>query len=404
MVLSYLIAAIPVIPALFSTAELSTAMPRAGGVYFFLDRSMGPLMGTVGGIGIWLALILKTAFALVGIGAYMSLFIPEFDFLPISIGFAVIFGIINLFGAKKSGFFQTAFVTGLLLLLSWFMATGVLSLNLNNIKGVFDQELNAVFSTAGLVYVSYVGLSQIASVSEEVKNPVKNIPLAMFLALLTAVVVYAIGTIVMIGSVPADALSGNLTPVATTAQYITGQWGAIIMTVAAILAFLSVANAGILSSSRYPLAMGRDHLAPSFMRKLTKQQIPVNSIILSVIIVILILILFDPVKIAKLAGAFQFLIFSLISLAVIVMRESKIESYDPGFRSPLYPWMQIFGYYAPLWLILEMGWIASLFSLSLVLLGVIWYMYYAQWKSRTGRSHLSYFCQVRTETVSRIGQ
>jgi len=74
MIFSYLIAAIPVIPALFSTAELATAMPRAGGIYFFLDRSMGPLVGTIGGIGTWLALILKTSFALVGIGAYMSLF------------------------------------------------------------------------------------------------------------------------------------------------------------------------------------------------------------------------------------------------------------------------------------------------------------------------------------------
>ena len=72
MLLSYLIAAIPVIPALFNIAELSTAMPRAGGVYFFLDRSMGPLMGTIGGLGTWLALVLKTSFALVGIGAYTS--------------------------------------------------------------------------------------------------------------------------------------------------------------------------------------------------------------------------------------------------------------------------------------------------------------------------------------------
>jgi len=104
-VLSYLIAAIPVVPALFSTAELSTAMPRAGGVYFFLDRSMGPLVGTIGGIGTWLALLLKTSFALIGIGAYASLFLPQTPMLPIAIGFAIIFGFINLLGAKKAGIF-----------------------------------------------------------------------------------------------------------------------------------------------------------------------------------------------------------------------------------------------------------------------------------------------------------
>ncbi len=56
------------------------------------------------------------------------------------------------------------------------------------------------------------------------------------------------------------------------------------------------------------------------------------------------LVLLDVEKIAKLASAFQLLIFALVCLAVIVMRESRIESYDPGYRSPGYPWMQIFGH------------------------------------------------------------
>jgi amino acid transporter/mannitol/fructose-specific phosphotransferase system IIA component (Ntr-type) len=380
MILSYIIAAIPVIPALFSTAELSTAMPRAGGVYFFLDRSMGPLMGTVGGFGTWLALIFKTAFALVGIGAYMNLFLPQIQFGPIAFGFAILFGIINLSGARKTGILQTTLVIGLLLLLIWFFGHGIFAINLYSYSNIFDQDTAAIFSTAGLVYVSYVGLSKIASVSEEVKSPEKNIPLAMFLALITAIIVYVIGTIVMIGVIPPDVLRDDLTPVASAAKYIAGEWGAAVMTVAAIFAFFSVANAGILSSSRYPLAMSRDHLAPSIFRKLTKQKTPVNSILLTVAIIALILLFLDPVRIAKLAGAFQLLLFSLISLAVIVMRESRIDSYDPGFRSPLYPWMQIFGIIAPLWLIIEMGWLASGFSVALIILGVIWYMYYARGK------------------------
>ena len=77
VVLSYLIAAIPLIPAMFSMAELATAMPRAGGAYYFLDRSMGPFVGTIGGMGTWLALVLKTAFALIGMGAYLRIFWPN---------------------------------------------------------------------------------------------------------------------------------------------------------------------------------------------------------------------------------------------------------------------------------------------------------------------------------------
>ena len=85
VILSYLIAAIPLIPAMFSMAELATAIPRAGGAYYFLDRSMGPFIGTIGGLGTWLALILKTAFALIGMGAYLSIFwedVPIINLAP----------------------------------------------------------------------------------------------------------------------------------------------------------------------------------------------------------------------------------------------------------------------------------------------------------------------------------
>ena len=74
--LVYLIAVIPLVPAMFSIIELATAMPRAGGVYYFLDRTMGPMVGTVGGFGKWSAMVLKVAFALIGMGAYIKLFFP----------------------------------------------------------------------------------------------------------------------------------------------------------------------------------------------------------------------------------------------------------------------------------------------------------------------------------------
>lgn len=378
MVLSYLVAVIPIIPALFSSAELSTAMPRAGGVYFFLDRSMGPLMGTIGGIGTWLALTLKTAFALVGIGAYLGLFIQNVSVIPIAIGFAVLFALINIFGAKKAGGFQIVLVSTILVLLIWFAGSGINQINPVYFAELMNADYNSVMGTAGLVYVSYVGLSKIASVSEEVKNPEKNIPRAMFLALATVIAVYVIGTIVMIGVIPPEELNNNLTPVADAARKIAGKYGAVVMSLAAIFAFLSVANVGIMSSSRYPLAMSRDHLMSPIFRSLNKNQIPKNAILVTLFLIIFILLVFDIPKIAKLAGAFQLILFALCSLAVIVMRESRIDSYDPGYKSPLYPWMQIAGIITPFWLIFEMGWLTMLFSAGLLILGTAWYFYYAK--------------------------
>lgn len=378
MVLSYAVAVVPLIPGLFSMAELATAMPRAGGVYYFLDRSMGPLFGAVGGIGTWFGLTLKAAFALIGIGAYLNLFFPKLPILPIAAGFALLFGLINLFGAKKSGFFQAVLSIGLLLILGWFVGIGLPFVETSRFRGFFDKGFSGIFATAGLIYISYVGLTKIVSISEEVKNPEKTIPLGMFLALGTSLIVYVLGTIVMVGVLPSENLSGNLTVAADTADLLVGSWGVVLITVAAIFAFFSVANVGILSASRYPLAMSRDHLMPGFFRTLTKEKTPRNAILVTVGLILACLILFDPARIAKLASSFQLLLFALSCLAVIIMRESRIESYDPGYRSPLYPWMQIIGIIAPLWFIFEMGWLPVLFTIGLIGLAVGWYFGYAR--------------------------
>ncbi|HUU37899.1 MAG TPA: amino acid permease [Candidatus Desulfaltia sp.] len=137
VVLSYFIAAFPVVPAIFSMAELSTAMPRAGGIYYFLDRGMGPFWGTLGGVGTWLTLILKAAFALIGMGAYMSVLLPRIPLLPLTAGFAFLFGFLNLLGAKKTGTFQVFLVLGLLVLLFWFVGTGLPVIRLGPFLGLF---------------------------------------------------------------------------------------------------------------------------------------------------------------------------------------------------------------------------------------------------------------------------
>ena len=393
VVLSYLIAAIPLIPAMFSMVELSTAMPRAGGAYYFLDRSMGPFVGTIGGLGTWLALVLKTAFALIGMGAYIRIFWPDVPVVTLAVCLAFFFGVVNLFGARKTGTFQVFMVFVLLLILSVFIGEGLPQINSQNFDGFFDKGGVSIISTAGLVYISYVGITNIASVAEEIENPERNLPLGVFLAIATAIAVYAVGTTIMVGILPAEKLAHDLTPVASAAEVLFGNWGKIGVTVAAVIAFASVANAGILSASRYPLAMSRDHLIPGKFSKLTPRNIPHYGIAVTVGLIIFLVMSFDIASIAKLASAFQLLMFALICFAVIVMRESRIEAYDPGYRSPFYPWMQLFGVFSPVWLIVEMGMLPILFSLALVTLGTVWYIYYA--RERVVRSGAIYHLFAR---------
>ncbi|MCK5689223.1 amino acid permease [Myxococcota bacterium] len=380
IILSYMIAAIPLIPAALSIAELATATPRAGGAYYFLDRSMGPMVGTIGGLGTWLSLILKTAFALVGMGAYLHLFIHDVDILYIAVALALFFGIFNMVGAKASGGMQVVLVTGLLLVLSWFIGFGLQSVELTHFDNMLDVGGEAIFGTAGMVYISYVGVTKIASISEEVKNPERNLPLGLGLAVLTSILVYGLGIFVMVGLVPMSELAGDVTPVASAAFKIAGKTGMIVVSVGAILAFSSVANAGIMSASRYPLAMSRDHLLPRVFGKLAKNGLPIISILLTVSFILIVVIFMDPSRIAKLASAFQLAMFAMICLAVIVMRESQISSYDPSFKSPLYPWMQFLGILMPLYLMSKMGWIPLTATVVMILGAGVWFWYYARAK------------------------
>ena len=387
VVLAYLLAGVAVLPAMLSMSELVTAMPRAGGTYYFLDRALGPLVGTVGGLGAWLALVLKSAFALVGLGAYLGLFF-DVPIKPIAIGLTVVFLLVNVFGAKETSGLQRLLVSALVAILALFVIEGLLSLGDAGVN-IREERFTpfmphgtiGLLSTVGLVFVSYAGLTKVASVAEEVQNPDRNLPLGMVLSLLTATTIYVLGVLVMVAVLEPDSLAADLTPVASAANvvmhWLPGRMELWLVVIAAFAAFASTANAGIMSASRFLLAMGRDHLIPDRFARIGRFNTPTWGVLLTSLVTIAAVLLLDVEGLAKLASAFMLVLFALINLAVIVMRESEIEAYDPGFTSPLYPWMQIAGFLIPVWLILEMGWLALGFTALVIGVSMLWYFLYA---------------------------
>ena len=183
---------------------------------------------------------------------------------------------------------------------------------------------------------------------------------------------------VMIGVVPMNEFAGTLIPVAVAAENIGGKFCVILVSIAALLSFISVANAGILSASRYPLAMSRDHLLPQYFRRMSAKGTPYTSIVITVASIVVLLVAINPTMIAKLTSTFLLIIFSVLNFSVIIMRESEVESYDPSFKSPLYPWMQIFGIVVSFLFIIDMGLLPFLFSLGLVGICSAWYFHYVK--------------------------
>jgi basic amino acid/polyamine antiporter, APA family len=387
VILAYLVSSLLMVPAMYSIAELSSAMPRAAGTYFFIHRSMGPLAGTVGGLGAWLVLIAKSAFALVGMGAYLSLFV-EFPARPLAIALTVAFGVLNIIGAKETARLQVWLVVTLVAIMTFFIANGLLDVAAGdaNVSGSFRPffpfGIEGFVSTIGLVFISYAGLTKVSSAAEEIRDLDRNLPLGMILALLTVGAIYTLGVTVLVAVLPPAELRDDLTPVASAGElvfdWMPGLLGLGLIVVAAVLAFASTGNAGILTASRYPLAMARDRLLWSRFDQLGRFGTPTLGVVVTCTLMVAAILFLDVERLASLGSAFLLLLFALINLSVILMRESRMTSYAPGYRSPLYPWMQIVGTIAMLGLIFTLGVFYIVFIVAILLLSYLWYRFYVR--------------------------
>ncbi|NQT22174.1 MAG: amino acid permease [Candidatus Omnitrophica bacterium] len=375
---SYIIASCLVIPALLSKAELVTAMPRSGGDYFFISRSMGLGIGAIGGLASWFSLSLKSAFALIGMGVYLAL-IARVPVTLIALVLCLVFVIINLVGIKEASMFQRVLVIGLFVALGVYIFCGFPKISMDNFIPFAPYGTGSIFATAGFVFVSYGGLTKIASVAEEVKHPGRNIPVGMILSIIIVSIIYALVVFVTTGILSPKALSSSLTPISDGAGNCMGTFGAIVMAVAAVLAFVSTANAGIMSASRYPIAMGRDKVLPSFLKEInTKFGTPHYSIIVTGLFMACAILFLNIERLVKVASTFFIILYLLANLAVIIMRESKVQNYKPKFKSPLYPWMQILGITASIFLLLEMGRETYFIVATIVAVAFVWYLIYVR--------------------------
>jgi amino acid transporter/mannitol/fructose-specific phosphotransferase system IIA component (Ntr-type) len=384
VVLSYAIAGILALPTLLSTAELTTAMPKAGGDYFYISRSMGSAVGTVGGFASWFSLSLKGAFALTGMAAYAAM-LTDIPIAVLAAGFCVAFVIANLIGVRQAGGTQVVIVALLLGALSYLVFHGMPSVSVQRFSPFAPNGVGPVFATAGFVFISFGGLTKIASIAEEVKRPTLNIPLGMILALLVVAILYCAVIFVTVGVLPAGELHSSLTPISDAARVFGGRAGEAIIAVAALLAFVSTANAGIMSSSRYPLAMSRDHILPDFLRRINRKfKTPDVSILLTGAFMLASVIFLRLEMLVKVASTLLLLLYLLANLAVVLMRESKVLNYQPKFKSPLYPWTQIVGASGTVFLIARMGLIPVVFGVLFCTIMFLWYLVYVRPRSYRG--------------------
>jgi amino acid transporter/mannitol/fructose-specific phosphotransferase system IIA component (Ntr-type) len=384
---AYILAGLFAMPAVLSKIELATAMPVAGGTYVYVDRSLGPWMGTIVGLGTWFSLCSKIAFALVGLGTYLRFFtdVPPLHF---SVGVLALLVAVNIVGVSKASGIQIAIVLFCIVCLLGMTFVGMPNVDPALHEPAFPSGVGGLLSGAAFVFVSYAGVTKIASIAEEVHHPERNLPLGMLGAQISAMCLYAVLAWLITGHTSYLELSSDITPITTTAQAIFGPKGSFFFAVVAVVALISMSNAGVLATSRKPFAMSRDDMMPNVVQSISERfGTPWIAILMTGLLLLCLLLFMPVVKLAKLASGFKIFIFGIVNVSVIILRESGASWYKPTFRAPLYPWLQALGIIGGIWLLYSLGMVGVLGVAAAIVIGSIWYWLYAR-KRVTRRSLL----------------
>lgn len=360
-------------------SELSTGMPLAGGGYLFIVRAFGPMMGAVMGWCLWLSLIFASAFYMIGFGYYVA------DVLPIShVWLALIMtGLLtglNFIGTKETGGTQNVIVAGLLIALAVFFMRAVFDVDLENLLPLIPPEIgvSGFFMVTPVLFITFMGFAEIAAVSEEIKNPDRNLPIAVVGSVIIVTVVYCMVEFCVVGLRRYDDPSmATETVLMEMARMLMGQTGYSLIMLAGIFATVSSANASIMAASRISFAMGRDRLMPDWFNQIHRRfRTPYRSIFVTGgLTMLLLVILGSHLELIAEVGAFlSLLLYAFISLACMVMRHAELDWYKPSFKTPLYPAVPVLGLLGCLFVMGITSRPTILIGLGIIAGTLIWYV------------------------------
>ncbi|WP_277553428.1 amino acid permease [Halobaculum limi] len=411
-VISFVLGGAIAILTAFSASELGTAMPKSGGAYYYVNRALGPLFGSVAGWANWMGLAFASAFYMVGFGEYVvnitggdigipltSIALPV-DVKVVALAGAALFVFINYVGAKETGKLQNVIVVILVAILAVFTVVGALRADPANLPEA--TGFGPMLTTTGLIFVSYLGFVQITSVAEEIKDPGKNLPRAVIGSVVIVTAIYALVLVVMSAAVEQGfiaGLPGNQIAVVEVARLVLGPVGAVAMLIGGLLATASSANASILASSRINFAMGRDRIVSPELNEIHPRfGTPYRAIAITGALILVFIFLGNVEILSTLGSVLHLVIYALLNVALIVMREADVEGYDPSYTVPLYPIVPVLGAIVSLALIVFIEPLVVLIGGAFVAFAVVWYLVYARSRT-TSEGALSEFVRSRSDDL-----
>jgi amino acid transporter/nucleotide-binding universal stress UspA family protein len=350
-------------------AELGSAFPEAGGGYLWVKEGMGGIQGFLAGWMSWFAHALAGSLYALGFGRFAAELwvlagLPTWGLSVHQLAMGLmtliilIFTLVNYRGASETGLVGNIATMTKITILGLFILFGLVAMTHRNdlhirfITEFMPNGVSGVLTAMGLTFIAFEGYEIIAQSGEEVVNPQRNIPRAIFLAILIAVTIYilvgftAIGATITPNGVPVYQYLGSKQEIAIVdvAQQIFPRGsGGIILLISGLVSTMSALNATSYSSSRVSFAMGRDHNLPAFFARIhPRRYTPYLAVISSGSLMMLMAWLLPLASVAAAADIMFLLLFIQVNVAVMTLRQ-KMPNLARGFTIPWFPAIPIIG-------------------------------------------------------------
>ncbi|MDD1695500.1 MAG: amino acid permease [Methanoregula sp.] len=352
VILSFIIAGFVALLSGLSTAELSSFIHEAGGSYIYTTKAFGEFPGFVVGWMKSFDYIVGASAVSVGFAAYLTYFVgippATSTLVAIATVWPIILMLINLRGIKEAAWTNNLMVALKILALLLFIIVGASALisrgDYSNYYPFFPTGLSGVMSGAAIIFFAFIGFNTIAIMAEEIKDPGKNVPRAILGAFAVCTLLYIGVSIVAVGVVNWQILGTSSAPLEFALKTVTDNIFVLqFVAISALFATTSVIMASIMGGSRALFAMARQGVLPKKLSTISRQNVPVFTILLCGIIISGIVILTNG-NLDWLASLFNFgtlLTFFFINLSLLKLRRTMPEV-KRGFRVPFYPYTPVF--------------------------------------------------------------
>jgi APA family basic amino acid/polyamine antiporter len=276
----------------FVFSRLGRAIPHTGGPYTYARRAFGDFIGFQTAWGYWIAAWAGNAAIAVAFVGYLAVFWPQVgtdNLLAAIVGIGVIWLLtaINVMGTRETGAFQVVTTILKFVPLAIIGVIGLFFIKGSNLTPFAPHgTFSAISAAAPLTLWAFIGLESAAVAAGEVRNPEKNVPRATMYGTLATTIVYILGTVAVMGVIPAAVLANSTSPFADAAGIMFGgSWDKVIALVALISTFGAL-NGWILLQGRVPLAAAEDGLFPEQFAKVHgKRRTPVFGLVVSSVLV-----------------------------------------------------------------------------------------------------------------------